>query len=57
MICSAKRVVALVDHSKVGHDHFVRFASPSIIVTSMTEGAGTSNAPIAAVSEASSSAQ
>lgn len=26
MIRSAKRVVALVDHTKVGHDHFVRFA-------------------------------
>lgn len=27
MIGAARRVVALVDHSKVGHDHFVRFAS------------------------------
>lgn len=26
MIRAAKRVVALVDHSKVGHDHFIRFA-------------------------------
>ncbi|WP_420637976.1 DeoR/GlpR family DNA-binding transcription regulator [Candidatus Poriferisocius sp.] len=26
MIHAARRVVALVDHSKVGHDHFVRFA-------------------------------
>lgn len=26
MIRAAKRVVALVDHSKAGHDHFVRFA-------------------------------
>ena len=27
MIRAAKRVVALVDHSKAGHDHFVRFAA------------------------------
>ncbi len=26
MIRAARRVVALVDHSKVGHDHFIRFA-------------------------------
>lgn len=26
MIRAAKRVVALVDHSKAGHDHFIRFA-------------------------------
>mgnify|MGYP001827424227 CR=1 FL=1 len=26
MIRSAKRVVALVDHTKLGHDHFIRFA-------------------------------
>ena len=27
MIRAARRVVALVDHSKAGHDHFVRFAA------------------------------
>jgi DeoR family fructose operon transcriptional repressor len=26
MIAAARRVVALVDHSKAGHDHFIRFA-------------------------------
>ncbi len=26
MIAAARRVVALVDHSKLGHDHFIRFA-------------------------------
>ena len=26
MIAAARRVVALVDHSKVGQDHFIRFA-------------------------------
>ncbi len=31
MIHSARRVVALVDHSKVGHDHFTRFAEWSDI--------------------------
>lgn len=31
MIRAAKRVVALVDHTKVGHDHFVRFAEWSDI--------------------------
>lgn len=36
MIASARRVVALVDHSKIGHDHFIRFAAWSdvdILVT------------------------
>ena len=31
MIKAANRVVALVDHSKIGHDHFVRFAEWSDI--------------------------
>lgn len=31
MIRAARRVVALVDHSKVGHDHFTRFAEWSDI--------------------------
>lgn len=31
MIKAADRVVALIDHSKVGHDHFVRFAEWSDI--------------------------
>jgi DeoR family fructose operon transcriptional repressor len=31
MIKTADRVVALIDHSKVGHDHFVRFAEWSDI--------------------------
>lgn len=31
MVSAANRVVALVDHSKVGHDHFVRFAEWSDI--------------------------
>ena len=26
MISAARRVVALVDHSKIGQDHFIRFA-------------------------------
>lgn len=36
MIRAANRVVALVDHSKVGHDHFVRFAEWSDIDTLVT---------------------
>ncbi len=31
MIRAARRVVALVDHSKIGHDHFIRFAAWSDI--------------------------
>lgn len=42
MIAAAQRVVALVDHSKLGHDHFIRFAEWSdvdVLVTNSEAGA------------------
>lgn len=36
MIACARRVVALVDHSKFGHEHFIRFANWSDIDTLVT---------------------
>lgn len=44
MINAARRVVALVDHSKVGQDHFIRFAEWSdidVLVTNTEVDAGT----------------
>ena len=51
MIGAARRVVALVDHSKLGHDHFIRFADWSdvdVLVTN-TEVDATTVAAIEAL--------